>query len=290
MTLSAYIVDDEPLAREGLEIRLEDVEGVEVGGSFERAQAAIDAIADAAEGGDAPVPDLLFLDVQMPGLDGFEMLAELDAGATPAVIFVTAYDEYAVRAFDVHAVDYLLKPVEQERLEEAVDQARRRLRQQEVEAVGETLRGLFDDLESGDLQSRDSQGGDSQNGGTERSDAQSDSAPSPSQERIAVRTRGRVMMIRPGEIHYVEGAGDYVELHTGEDSYLLRETMAGIEDRLAAHGFQRIHRSTVVNLDRVRSLDTNEHGAYYVRLGDGTRHRLSRTYREAFEEAIGASF
>jgi two-component system LytT family response regulator len=268
MSLRAFVIDDEPLAREGLELRLEALDAVEVDGSFGRARAAMDALR-------ADPPDLLFLDVQMPGLDGFEMLDELAPGERPVVIFVTAYDEYAVRAFEERAVDYLLKPVEEGRLSRAVEQARKQVRQQQFDELGPKLRGLLDTLD--DPEETDAP-------------APTDSDADASPDRIAVRTRGRVIMVRPDEIDYVEGAGDYVELHVGDDTHLHRETMAGIEKRLAPHGFQRIHRSTIINLDRVRALTTDAHGAYHVCLEDGPRLKLSRSYREGFEEAIGTSF
>jgi two-component system LytT family response regulator len=269
MPLRAFVVDDESLAREGLELRLEGIDGVEVTGSFGRARAALEALR-------ADPPDLLFLDVQMPGRDGFEMLDALSPSERPVVIFVTAYDEYAVRAFEERAVDYLLKPVETGRLADAIERARRQLRQQQFDELGPKLRGLLDTLND------PTQADDRSASGPEGAG----SAP----DRIAVRTRGRVIMVRPEEIDYVEGAGDYVELHVGEDTHLHRETMAGIEKRLAPHGFQRIHRSTIVNLDRVRALTTDAHGAYHVCLDGGPRLKLSRSYREAFEQAIGTSF
>jgi two-component system LytT family response regulator len=193
------------------------------------------------------------------------------------VIFVTAYDEYAVRSFEERAVDYLLKPVDADRLADAVEQARQRIRQEQVEQLGPKLRGLLNLLDD----SGDSDSAPGEPGAADMGD---------SPDRIAVRTRGRVIMVRPDEIDYVEGAGDYVELHVGDDTHLHRETMAGIEERLAPHGFQRIHRSTIINLDRVRALDTDRHGAYHVCLDGGTRLKLSRSYREAFEAAIGTSF
>jgi two-component system LytT family response regulator len=268
MPLRAFVIDDEPLAREGLELRLEALDEVEVDGSFGRARAALDALR-------ADPPDLLFLDVQMPGLDGFEMLDELGPSERPVVIFVTAYDEYAVRAFEERAVDYLLKPVEEGRLARAVEQARKQVRQQQFDELGPKLRGLLDTLDD-----------PAETDASAPTDSDADASP----DRIAVRTRGRVIMVRPEEIDYVEGAGDYVEIHVGDDTHLHRETMAAIEERLAPHGFQRIHRSTIVNLDRVRSLTTDAHGAYHVCLEDGPRLKLSRSYREAFEEAIGTSF
>jgi two-component system LytT family response regulator len=258
MPLHAFVVDDEPLAREGLELRLEALDDIVVAGSFGRARPALESLRD-------DPPDVLFLDVQMPGLNGFDMLGELAPSERPVVIFVTAYDEYAVRAFEERAVDYLLKPVGEDRLADAVAEARTRIRQEQIDELGPKLRGLLDTLDTPD---RDDE----------------------SPDRIAVRTRGRVIMVRPDEIDYVEGAGDYVELHVGDDTHLHRETMADIEERLVPHGFQRIHRSTIVNLDRVRALDTDRHGAYYVCLDDGPRLKLSRSYREAFEEAIGTSF
>jgi two-component system LytT family response regulator len=272
MPLRSFVVDDERLAREGLEIRLEALDTVEVAGSFGNARAALEALR-------SDPPDVLFLDVQMPGLDGFEMLGELAPGERPVVIFVTAYDEYAVRAFEERAVDYLLKPVEEDRLADAVEQARRQIKQQQVEELGPKLRGLLETLNDPEESGKASDA--SQAGATETDPIRP--------ERIAVRTRGRVVMVRPEEINYVEGAGDYVELHTEDDTHLHRETMDGIEERLAPHGFQRIHRSTIVNLDRIEALTTDRHGSYHVCLEEGPRLKLSRSYRESFEEAIGAS-
>jgi two-component system LytT family response regulator len=282
MPLRVFVIDDEPLAREGLELRLEAFEDVEVSGSFGRARAALEAV-------EAEPPDLLLLDVQMPGLDGFEMLSRLRPSERPAVVFVTAYDEYAVRAFEAQAVDYLLKPVDESRLATAIDQARRRLQQEQIDALGPKLRGLLDALDGqkeGDERTPQPNAPRANEGRT-GSDGASAGPPS---ARIAVRTRGRVVMVRPGEINYVEGAGDYVELHLDDQTLLHRETMTGMEEQLAPHGFQRIHRSTIVNLDRVRALDTDRHGAYHVCLEDGPRLKLSRSYRDAFEEAIGTSF
>jgi two-component system LytT family response regulator len=271
MSLRSFVVDDEPLAREGLELRLEALDDVEVAGSFGNARAALEALRSAP-------PDVLFLDVQMPGLDGFEMLGELAPGERPVVVFVTAYDEYAVRAFEERAVDYLLKPVEEDRLADAVEQARRQIKQQQVEELGPKLRGLLKTLDDpGGGEASDTSGAGASEMEPERP------------ERIAVRTRGRVVMVRPEEIDYVEGAGDYVELHTENDTHLHRETMERMEKRLASYGFQRIHRSTIVNLDRVEALTTNAHGGYYVSLEGGAQLKLSRTYRDSFEEAIGAS-
>jgi two-component system LytT family response regulator len=271
MTLSAFIVDDEPLAREGLALRLADIDGVEVTGSFARADAALEALRNDA-------PDVVFLDVQMPGRDGFEMLADLAPEKRPVVVFVTAYDEYAVRAFEVRALDYLLKPVDAERLAETVAQVRERVQQQTLGDARAQLQGVLERLT------------DAADGSTDGSPGQLAEADTPTSPRIAVRTHGRVVMLRPHEIDWVEGAGDYVQLHTSDGTHLLRETMQAIEERLGPHGFQRIHRSTIVNLDRVRALTTDAHGAYLVCLDDGPRLKLSRSYREAFEDAIGTSF
>jgi len=273
MPLQSFIVDDEPLAREGLELRLGGIDEVEVTGSFGSAR---DALAALREG----PPDVLFLDVQMPGLDGFEMLGELAPSERPVVIFVTAYDEYAVRAFEERAVDYLLKPVEMDRLADAVEQARRQIKQQQVEELGPKLEGLLEVLDG-------TGSGDEEPGASGSEGLETVHDPP---ERIAVRKRGRVIMVQPEEIDYVEGAGDYVELHVGEDTHLHRETMDRIEERLAPFGFQRIHRSTIVNIDRVDALTTDAHGSYHVCLEDGPHLKLSRSYREAFEDAIGASF
>jgi len=239
------IVDDEPLARESLRVQLaRDQEIVVVG----------DAI-----GVDAPAliererVEMLFLDVQMPELDGFGVLASLDPAALPVTVFVTAHDRYAVRAFDVHAIDYVLKPVDDRRLATALARAKQRL----VEAgATERLASLV--------------------GEHERQAA-----------RFLVRDRGRVVVVRVHEIDWIEAADYYATLHVAREAHLVRQTMAELEASLDASKFVRVHRGAIVNLERVREVHSLFHGDSELVLADGTLVRLSRTRRAEFEKRFG---
>jgi two-component system LytT family response regulator len=249
VTLRVLVVDDEPIARRRLKAILREEPDVEVVGECEDGEGALEAARRLT-------PDLLFLDVQMPGLDGFEVVEALGPGSRPAVIFVTAYDQYAVKAFEVHAVDYVLKPFERVRVRAALDRARA-LATGEGE-LGRRLRALVADL------------------GASRP-----------LRRLMVRAGGRVYFVRTEEIGWVEAAGHYVTLHAGRESHLVRETLAGLEARLDPQRFARIHRSTIVSLEHVRELQPSFHGEYVVVLRDGTRLQCSRTYADRLQRALG---
>jgi two-component system LytT family response regulator len=200
-------------------------------------------------------PDLVFLDVQMPGMDGFEVLDALDPATLPAVVFVTAYDRYALKAFDVHAVDYLLKPFDRQRFASALDRARLDLRAADA---GRRILALVADLRR------------------ERRP----------QQRIVVKAAGRVFFLRPAEIDWMEAAGNYVRLHVGKKSHLVRETMKGLEDRLDPDTFVRIHRSRIVNLDRVRELQPWFHGEHLIVLTSGEQLTTSRRHSVRLQELL----
>jgi two-component system LytT family response regulator len=256
MELRIVIVDDEPLARQ----RLHDLLAAEP-----EAQVVADC-ADVAEGVSAIrrlAPDLVLLDIQMPERDGFDLIEEIGPQQMPPVIFVTAHDAHAIRAFEVHAVDYLLKPIDRERFRTALARARTQIEQRRI---GEIRRQLAELVGGG------------------RPD------PSPHAERLVVRSNGRVLFFKVDEIDWIDAAGNYVRLNTGEHSHLLRETMAGIESRLDAERFVRIHRSTIVNIDRVKELVQGPHGDFVVVLRNGKRLPLSRGYRERLEEALKSTF
>ena len=216
MKIRTLIVDDEPLAREGVALALAAERDVEIVGSCEDGPSAVQAIRDLD-------PDLVFLDVKMPGLDGFAVINEIGADKMPAVIFLTAYEEHALRAFRVNALDYLLKPIDAAELRKSVERARRRRAQDEIGAWRGELRALVAAFAH------------------ERAGA--DSA-----ERILVRTNGRVHVLDPLKIDWVEAAGDYVTMRAAGTSHLVRDSLRNIEARLTAHGFIRIHRSTLVKL------------------------------------------
>ncbi len=207
-------------------------------------------------------PDLVFLDIQMPGVDGFGVLESLAPQNVPAVIFVTAFDQYALRAFEVHALDYLLKPFDRARFRKALDRARVQIRHQSGATLDHRLTTLLDSLGNKPRQ----------------------------MDRVVIKSAGRIMFLRTDEIDWIEAADNYVRLHIGPESHLLRETLTSLETRLDATKFMRIHRSTVVNIDRMKELQPWFHGDYVVILQDGTRLNLSRTYRDRVIELLGEIF
>ena len=251
MTIRALIVDDEAPARDLIATLLRNEPDLEVVGECNNGRDAIAAIQRLS-------PDLVFLDVQMPGLDGFGVLAELQTERLPLVVFVTAFDRHAVRAFEVHALDYLLKPFEYDRLRQAVRHARTQLAQGPDAADQTRLISLLEELHNR---------GQSWN-------------------RLAIRDAGRIVFLQPDQIDWIEAEGNYVRLHIGKESHLLRETMTAIEARLASRKFLRVSRSTIVNLERVVEWQPLFHGDSVVILRDGTRLTVSRVYRELFERLL----
>ena len=249
MTLRALIVDDEAIARRRVRRLLRGIEGVEIAAECGDGRSALATIASTA-------PDLMLLDVQMPGLDGFDVVAQLPVEATPAVIFVTAFDRYALRAFDVHAVDYLLKPIAPVRFRVAIDRARDRL------ARGDRQPGLHTLMQH--IQERRRY-----------------------LTRLSVRERGRVVIVDVDSIDWIGAADNYVLVHAAGREYLLREALATLERQLDPERFVRIHRSTIASLDRIAELQPSSHGDFEVRLRNGTRLTLSRSWREHVERALG---
>ena len=268
--IRVVVVDDEPLARRRIIRLLTDREGFEIVGEFGSGRKAALAIPEID-------PDLLFLDVQMPEMGGFEVLESLSRSRPPVVIFVTAYDDYAVRAFEVHALDYIMKPFDDDRFEAALVHAREQLRMES----GDGLRRRLNDVVKALL------------GVT--------GAPAPGPEisldpvrsgnrwleRLVVRSQDRAWFVRVADIEWVEAADYNVRIHTSERTYTTRETLSGLAEQLDPRRFIRVHRSTIVNIDRVREVQPYFHGAYILLLQDGTEIRLSRARRRAFEEALG---
>jgi two-component system LytT family response regulator len=246
--LRTLIVDDEPLARERIKRFLRDEAEIEVIGECGNGTDAIAAIKKDS-------PDLVFLDIQMPEKTGFDVVKSLN-GKMPAIVFVTAYDQYALQAFDVHALDYLLKPFTRERIHRAVSRARESIANRRMGNIDERLITLIADLKS------------------EKKYL----------ERLVVKTTGRVFFLRTDEIDWIEAAGNYVKLHVGRETHMIRETMNGIEGKLDPDKFLRIHRSTVVHIDRIKELHPMFSGDYAVILRDNTELALSRNYRERFLE------
>jgi two-component system LytT family response regulator len=241
--IRTLIVDDEPLARERLRTLLQHESDVQIIGESGDGRQAVTAIT-------ADAPDLVFLDIQMPVLDGFGVLQALEDRPLPAIIFVTAYDQYALRAFDVHALDYLLKPFTARRFQKALQRARDELQREEgqTSSLEKRLMNLLDDL----------------NGEKKHP------------KRLVVKASGRVYFLKVDEIDWIEAEGNYVRLHVGANSHLLRETMKGMEAALDPDRFIRIHRSTIVNTERIRELQPLFHGEYAVILQDSTRLVASR--------------
>ena len=263
IVIRAIIVDDEALARRGIRARLERTGGYTVVAECASGREAIAAIREYA-------PNVVFLDVQMPGVDGFGVIDEIGADEMPVVIFVTAHDTHALRAFEAHAFDYLLKPIDDDRFAATVDRARRRVVEREESGVARRLAALMHDIRPAlDADRRPSA----------RSDAPDASVSAPS-GRIVVRDRDRVVFIDVADIDWIGADGDYVRIHTAGKSHLVRDTMAAMEARLDPTAFVRIHRSTIVNSSRIKELRPYSSREYAVVLKDGTRLRLSRRYRD----------
>jgi two-component system LytT family response regulator len=258
MTMRAIIVDDEELARRGIRALLQRAGDVEIVSECDSGGEAIRAISAAA-------PELVYLDIQMQGKTGFDVIAALPKTKCPHVIFVTAFDRFAVRAFEIHALDYLLKPVNEERFNASLARARAAVAGARDESMIRRCWQMATEL---------------------RASSGQDLLPAMT-DRIPVKTHGRVMIVNVAEIDWVEADGDYVSVHVGAKSWLLRETIAAAEARLALSGFVRIHRSTLVNICRVRELLPLSKGEFTVVLRDGTELKLSRNYRFALERLWG---
>jgi two-component system, LytTR family, response regulator len=250
MTIRVLIVDDEPLARRGIRQRLRAEQDVDVVGECGDGTAAIDAIATLA-------PDLVFLDIQMPELGGFDVIETIGAARMPVVIFVTAYDEHALRAFDVHALDYVLKPIDGERFGVALQRAR------------ETLARKGDDLSQ------------------RITDALRDLGQARRYlKRVAIKSSGRVTLVDLTDVDRLEAAGNYVEVHAGGKKHLLRETLTSLESRLDPEVFVRVSRASIVRADRIRELRPMFNGDSVVVLQDGAEVSASRRYRSRLDALI----
>ena len=252
--IRALIVDDEPLARRRIKSLLAHDTNVDVIGECSDGFKAIDSIRELT-------PDLVFLDIQMPAMSGFEVIKTIGPERMPTVIFVTAYDQYALKAFDVNALDYLLKPFNRSRFQKTLERAKAMVRHTQHRDVSDQLLSLLGDL-------RREQG---------------------MPDRFIIKSGGRVVFLRVEEIEWVTTVGNYVRLHVGRDSHLMRETMTGMESQLNPDRFMRIHRSTIVNLDRVKEVQPWAKGEYVVIMRDGTRLIMSRRYRERLNERLNKS-
>lgn len=255
--MRVIIVDDEPLARDRLRALLSKEADVQIAAECGDGREAVAAIK-------RDNPDAIFLDIQMPELDGFGVLAQLKGGKVPLVVFVTAFDEFAVKAFEVHAFDYLLKPFDKDRLKHTVARLRDQLKTSNPGDLTEKLSALLETLKH-----------------------PAAAAGTPTNERIAVKLDGRVIFVRPTDIDWIEAQDNYVKLHVGREAHLVRDTLANFESRLDAKRFIRIARSTIVNIDRVREMQPMFHGEYVVILHDGSKLTMSRGYRETLQQYLG---
>jgi two-component system LytT family response regulator len=248
--IRTLIVDDEPLARERIKRFLAGERDLELVGECSEGRAAVEAIRTLK-------PDLVFLDVQIPELDGFGVLDAVGPAEMPAVIFVTAYDRYALQAFDVNALDYLLKPYNRERFRKAVERARSLLSNGAKGELNERLLSLLENFKT---------------------------EPARHLERLMIKSSGRVFFLRTAELDWIEAEGNYLRLHVGRESHLLRETMNRLASKLDPDKFLRIHRSTLVNIERIKELQPLFSGDYVVILRDGKQLTLSRSYRDKLLE------
>jgi two-component system LytT family response regulator len=269
--IRVLIVDDEPLARQRLEDLLRAEPGVDIVASVDNGGAAVEAVRSLR-------PDIAFLDVQMPGKTGIDVVREVGPEVMPLTIFVTAYDRYALQAFDLAAVDYLVKPFDDERFEQAFQRARRYV---ELEEMGELRERLLAVLDDGTRSAPSS-------APATASSAGSPGAP-PYLERIAVEMRGKVRVVPISQIEYITASGPYVELHTSERAYLIREAIHTLEEKLDPNRFLRIHRSIIVRVDLIDTFHRGAGGDYEVQLKSGARLRVSRSRREELERRLGVT-
>jgi len=255
MPLTVLLVDDEPLAREGLRILL-------------TRDPDITAVHDARNGLEAVAlirdlrPDIIFLDVQMPEMDGFGAVREIGPGQMPAVVFVTAHDQYAIQAFEVNAIDYLLKPVTEERFSQALARVKTRLDTQTGDDNNRQILSLLETIAS----------------------------PARYLKRLAVRTAGKIILVDVADIEWIEAAENYVQLHTPRGSHLLHVTMTTVEKSLDPAVFLRIHRSVIVNVTRIRELQPVMHGEYAITLASGARLQSGRSYSERLKALAANPF
>ena len=248
--MRALIIDDEPLARRGVALRLREHPDVEIIGECEDGFSAVTQITELR-------PDVVFLDIQMPGMDGFDVLRALPRDSIPGVIFITAYEQHALRAFEEHAMDYLLKPLDDRRFALAVDRARKMVASTAKARMAERVLKLLD--------------------------AEGERYVS----RFAVKTGSRIQIVLVEDLVWIGAAGDYIELHSGGRSHLLRQTMSTVEQELDPSLFIRIHRSRIVRSSEIVELVSIENREYVVKLTDGSEHRSSRTYADRLEAWIG---
>ena len=256
--IRALVVDDEPIARKGVRRELERDAEVEIVGECANGRDAVAFIRERR-------PDLVFLDLQMPELDGFGVVEQVGVGLMPTVVFVTAFDEFALKAFELHALDYVLKPFNSERFQTALRRAKAQARLSGAAGLDARLVSLL----------RDARGSEGRE---------------PYLERVVVKSGGRVFFLGVTEIDWIEAAGNYVRLHAGRESHLVQGTMSRLEGRLDPKLFVRVHRSTIVNITRIKELHPLFHGEYVIKLACGRELTSSRGYRDNLQRLLDNAF
>ncbi|RUO41062.1 DNA-binding response regulator [Pseudidiomarina aestuarii] len=269
-TIRTLVVDDESLARRGLVVRLQDFPEVELMDECASARQALQLIGELQ-------PDLVFLDIQMPGMNGFELLREVQAQGykMPLIVFVTAYDQYAIKAFEVRAIDYLLKPVDHERLATSLARIGKTLELREQESQHERILNLLADATGEDCEEILKRLASGEEIGSARYP-----------EHIAIKESGEITRVAINSIEWVDAAGDYMCIHASNETHILRRTMKELEEELNPQRFQRIHRSAIVNLDQVEKLCSRQNGEYHLVLRNGKELKVSRSYKDRIKKLI----
>ena len=260
--LKTLIVDDEALARRGLAHRLKDVPDIEIVGEAKNGREALKLIKEKS-------PDLVFLDIQMPGISGFEVLQQLDIETMPVILFLTAYDEYAVKAFEANALDYILKPIDEERLHQVLEKVRANLSQKRALSHKRMLLELASQIS-----------GESISSFADLEEKKIADLVHKEPSRLAIRDGGRTTWVNQEEIEWIDAAGDYMCVQANGTTYIMRKTMKELEKELDESILQRIHRSTIVNVRLVREMESHINGEYFLTLDSGHRVKLSRTYKD----------
>lgn len=265
--IRTIIVDDESLAREGIRLRLKQFDDIEIVAECKNGSEALNVVHELE-------PDLMFLDIQMPGLDGFEVVAQLQGDNMPLVVFVTAFDKYAIDAFEVHAIDYVLKPVEDQRLKTAIERVRVHRQQSKADNHKKRLIDLITNITG--------QSAMKINEMVENGDEGINQYP----EKLTIKDAGTTTLLPCDEVTWIEAAGDYMCIHSGEKVHVMRSTMKQLETQLNPLIFQRVHRSTIVNLDCIEKVCSHINGEYFLILKDGTRIKMSRSYRDKIKHIV----
>ena len=264
--LRTIIVDDEPLARRGLKLRLEQYPELELVAECRNGKEALRAVAELQ-------PDLLFLDIQMPGMDGFEVVRELQGDTMPLVVFVTAFDQYAVDAFNIHAIDYVLKPIDDERLQEAVRHAIDNFNKKKLETHKQNLIEVVIGITGASPASIEEM-------------AESGRNPASYPEKLSIKDRDEVQMVPTTEIDWVDAAGDYMCVHAGGITHIMRITMKQLETLLNPAVFLRVHRSTIVNANRISRAQSLSNGEFLLTLDNESQLKVSRSYRDKIKHLL----